>query len=286
MGERTLTALVLALVLAAVLAIQVARPLLRRRRRAHLQRVPLPRAWRQIVHRHVAFYSDMPPDLRQRLDGLIQVFLDEKRFVGCAGLAINDTIRIVIAAHACALLVNRPGGCFDAVQTVLVYPDAFYVDHEQVDESGVVHRDRHLLSGESWEEGQVVVSWDDALDDVAHPGDGQNVVIHEFAHQLDGESGSVNGAPVIEDARLLARWGRTMREEFDALNRALERDEHTLIDPYGATEPAEFFAVVSEHFFEMPGALRDEHPQLYRRMREFYRIDPAQWPGERHGRHT
>ncbi|MFK8013972.1 MAG: zinc-dependent peptidase [Gammaproteobacteria bacterium] len=277
MTSKIAVVALIATVLVAVLTWQIVTPLRRRRRRQRLLKTPLSVARRETVAQYVAIVAHMPPPLQSRLEGLVNVFLDEKRFIGCAGLQVDDTIAVVIATQACLLLVNRPGGCFDPLHSVLVYPRAFYVEHENVDEHGVISRDRRLLSGESWSEGQVVVSWDDARSGGAHHADGYNVVVHEFAHQLDGETGTVNGAPLLDDDEGTSRWAQTMREEYAALKSAVGRGAETLIDPYGATHPAEFFAVLSEVFYEQPRALRDEHPSLYQRLREFYHVDPAQW---------
>lgn len=277
MDSRFIAGAALACVIVLVLAWQIYLPLRRRRQREALLRGPMPAQWREWLMQDFALYAHVPPDLRARLDGLIQVFVAQKRFVGCAGQDVTQRMRVVIAAQACLLIANRRGGVYDTLHTVLVYPQAFYVEHEQMDEHGLVSQDRRLLSGESWSDGQVVVSWDDAKRGGAHGSDGHNVLLHEFAHQLDGQSGSVNGAPMLEDEQDQSLWARTMREEYGRLNQSLARGEQTLIDPYGATHPAEFFAVLSEVFFEQPRALRDEHPALYQRLREYYHVDPAMW---------
>ncbi len=277
MDSRVIAGTALFCVLAIVLVWQIAAPIRRRRQRDMLLHRSLPDTWREWLTRDFALYAHVPPDLRVRLDGLIQVFVAQKRFVGCAGLEVTEGMRVVIAAQACLLIVNRPGGVFDSLHTVLVYPQAFYVEHAGVDEHGLVSRDRRLLSGESWSDGQVVVSWDDARRGGAHGSDGHNVLLHEFAHQLDGQSGSVNGAPMLDNEHDQSVWARTMREEYRRLNQSLARAERTLIDPYAATHPAEFFAVLSEVFFEQPRALRGDHPALYQRLREYYHVDPAMW---------
>lgn len=260
-----------------VLALQVARPLLGLLRRRRLLGESLAPAQREVIVRHVPLVAKLPTPLAARHEGLVRLFLAEKEFVGCAGLSVTDDMRWSIAAQACLLLLNRHAGCFDDLRTVLVYPEAFYVEHEEVDELGVAHHGRRLLSGESWSEGQVVVSWADAKRGGALSADGHNVVIHEFAHQLDGADGSVNGAPPLAGAMDAQRWAQTMRAGYETLVAAVARGQQGLIDDYGATHPAEFFAVLSEVFYEQSNALARDYPELYECMQAVYRIDPARW---------
>jgi MtfA peptidase len=207
----------------------------------------------------------------------VQVLLAEKPFIGCAGLVVTDEMRVLIAAQAALLLLNRQADYFGNLRQVLVYPGAFVVDREHADGSGLTHATRRALSGESWQQGQLLLSWDDVLAGAADPDDGHNVVIHEFAHQLDQERGRANGAPWLGRRDGYARWARALGAEFDALRERLARGEDGLIDPYAATDPAEFFAVVSEHFFEQPAALAAAHPALYAEFARLYRCDPLAW---------
>ncbi|MFK7885830.1 MAG: zinc-dependent peptidase [Gammaproteobacteria bacterium] len=270
-------ALWVGLVVLVVLALQIVRPLYRRAQRQRRLGEALSPQQREVIRRHVPLIEKLPEDFRARHEGLVRVFLAEKEFIGCAGLNLRDEMRWSIAAQACLLLINRADGCFDDMRTVLVYPEAFYVEHEEVDASGVAQQRRRLLSGESWSEGQVIVSWADALRGGALAADGYNVVIHEFAHQLDGANGDVNGAPMLGDEMPAEAWSRTMKAGFETLLAAMARGETTLIDAYGGTHPAEFFAVTSEVFFEKPQALVREHPELYACLQAVYRIDPARW---------
>jgi len=266
-------------------------PLLVAWRRKRLRRRPFPADWRAIVRLRVPQVARLPADLQLQLKQHILVFLAEKRFVGCAGLVVDDEVRVTIAAQACLLLLNRRTDYFALLREILVYPGSFVVDGERGDDSGLQHRHREARAGESWARGQVVLSWQDTLDGAAQPDDGRNLVIHEFAHQLDQENGDANGAPWIGGAARRAHWARVFGEAFEraqAQARAVESGpsantveagppQAPLIDPYGATDPAEFFAVVSEVFFERPGALADQDPRLYRALRGFYRVDPRAW---------
>ncbi len=245
--------------------------------RTRRQAEPFPAEWRRILRRRVPLLHRMPVDLQLQLKKHIQVFLAEKTFVGCQGLEINDDVRVTIAAQACLLLLNRPTDYFPRLRQILVYPGAFAVQHDEVDAAGVVHARRDVRAGESWEQGQVILSWDDVRRGAAVPHDGWNVVIHEFAHQLDAESGKTNGAPELHSARQYKQWSQLMQAHYDALQAALTRGEDTFLDPYAATAPAEFFAVLSETFYEQPLALQKAHPALYAELKSFYRVDPATW---------
>jgi Mlc titration factor MtfA (ptsG expression regulator) len=219
----------------------------------------------------------MPADLQLQLKKHIQVFLAEKAFVGCAGLVITEEMRVTIAAQACLLILNRPTGYYPQLRQILVYPGAFRVNHSHADEAGVMQTQRRTLSGESWSHGQVVLSWNDTLEGAAITDDAYNVVIHEFAHQLDSEKGYTSGAPILEGPHRYERWSRVMQHAYDRLCEAVDRHEHTFLDPYAATDPAEFFAVVSEVFFEQPLDLAQEHPDIYEELSGFYRINPMSW---------
>ena len=264
---------------------------------------PFPQAWRTILRRRVPLYRQLPADLQQQLRRRILVFLAEKPFLGCAGLEITDEMRVTIAAQACLLRLNGGDAMFPELRQILVYPGAFLVDRVHAAPGGVLREERRTLAGESWSQGQVILSWQDVLDGARVVDDGHNVVLHEFAHQLDQESGSANGAPRLASAAAHARWARVMGSEFAALQariRARERpmawpswpaagplDEGAaappahetpdLISDYGATNEAEFFAVVTEVFFEQAAALAARHPALFALLRDYYAVDPREW---------
>jgi hypothetical protein len=251
-------------------------PVWRAHRRRRLRRRPLPEAWRTILRR-LPLYRRLPPRLQAQLRGDLQVFLAEKRFVGCAGLQVTDLMRVTIAAQACLLLLNRGPDYFPFLREVLIYPQAFIVDHLQVDPLGL-HTDlSRVLSGESSSRGQVVLSWDDARAGAADAEDGRNVVIHEFAHQLDQEFGHANGAPLLARREDYARWSEVLADAYARLRAQLDRGQSTLLDPYAATDPAEFFAVACEHFFERPVELRRGEPALYQQLSAYFALDPTSW---------
>jgi Mlc titration factor MtfA (ptsG expression regulator) len=248
-----------------------------RRQRDKLRAQSFPDAWRDILKRRVPYVRAMPADLQRQLEQHIQVFVAEKAFIGCSGLVMSDEMRITIAAQACLLLLNRPRGYYPNLRQILVYPGGFVVQRAQTDDNGVAHHARQALSGESWSQGQVILSWHDALEGAALPHDGQNVVIHEFAHQLDQETGAANGAPVLARRDQYARWSQVLGAEFAQLQARSAQRQTSLFSDYGATDPAEFFAVISEVFFEQPQRLAAEHPALYRELALLYRLDPLSW---------
>lgn len=249
----------------------------REHRRQRLRRQPLPATAVAVLERDVPLYRRLPPALRRELHGHINVFLAEKRFEGCAGCVVTETMRLVIAAQACVLLLGRPPRYFPGFSTILVYPDTFLVPQVEHDGDVEIH-DEEARLGESWEHGPVVLSWADIAAESAHEAPGCNVVLHEFAHKLDEEDARMDGLPLLDDAAHYARWAEVMTREYARLQQAAERDDDSgPVDLYGAHSPPEFFAVVTEAFFECAAALRHEHPELYGELAAYYRLDPASW---------
>jgi Mlc titration factor MtfA (ptsG expression regulator) len=250
------------------------------RQRQRVYEQPFPAAWRDILKRRVPYVRALPADLQLQLKKHIQVFLAEKAFIGCAGLDITDEIRVTIAAQACLLLLNGPRNYYPGLRQILVYPGSFVVQRSHTDEAGVAHHGHDVLAGESWSDGQIILSWHDTVRGAASPADGQNVVIHEFAHQLDQETGVANGAPRLARREHYARWSQVLGAEYQKLQARAHPSGHaraSLFSDYGATDPAEFFAVISEVFFEQPKQMAQEHPALYRELAAFYRLDPLSW---------
>ena len=248
----------------------------KKRRRKRLMSLEFPGEWRGVVERNVPYYRRLPPERRRELEGLIRIFLDEKDFEGCGGLEITDEIRITIAAQACLLLLGRETDIYPDLRSVLVYPGT-YVSRYAVDQpDGTVLEEEEPNLGESWGDGYVILSWDEIERDSSRGGDGRNLVLHEFAHQLDDESGASDGAPLLPDRSMYADWARVLGGEYDALVEKAERRRRTLLDKYGAESPAEFFAVATECFFEQPAELRRTHRSLYDQLKAFYNQDPAE----------
>jgi Mlc titration factor MtfA (ptsG expression regulator) len=245
-------------------------------RRRRIVRHPFPSAWRDIVRRRVPLVRELPAAQQLRLKKHIQVLLQEVPFIGCSGLEVTDEMRVTIAAQAAFLLLGR-GGSFGNVRELLVYPGHFVVPRTETAAGGVVHEARDVLAGQSWQRGQVILAWAAVHEGAADPHSGANVVMHEFAHQLDQATGAANGAPYVGRGALQQEWACVMNREYMALVAGLGRGEPSLIDPYAATSPAEFFAVATELFFERPGALAAERPALYAQLKRCYRLDPAAW---------
>lgn len=248
--------------------------------RWRLQRVlsrPMPAAWRDILRSNIPIYAQMSGDLQHQLDRLVQQFLYQKKFVGCAGLEVDQLMRLTIAGQACLLLLNRPTRVYPELHTILIYPSAFMVPRKQVDEAGVVTEARQDLLGESWGDGRVILAWDHVRRGAADWTDGQNVVLHEFAHQLDSESGSNNGAPYLGSQTSYRTWSEVLSRDFANLRTDALYRQPSVMDHYGATSPAEFFAVATETFFEKPWQMSERHAALFAELLKYYRVDPRAW---------
>ncbi|MFH1843922.1 MAG: M90 family metallopeptidase [bacterium] len=247
----------------------------KKRRRELLRRTPLDAAARELLQQRLFCASHFTTDQLAELEGLIQIFLHEKTFEGCNGQVIDDEIRLVIAGHACLLLLGREPEPYPALDSILVYPKAFAVNHQEELQEGVVLEEEQEMLGESWQQGALVLSWEDVQADLADPETGCNVILHEFAHQVDEQSGGADGTPLLESKDDYARWAEVMSEHFEQLGQAVEQEEETFLDPYGAESPAEFFATITESFLLLPMDMRHFHPALYAELRRFYRQDPV-----------
>lgn len=252
----------------------VAQPWLKEGRRARLRARAFPAAWRRILRQRVPIVARLPSDLQLRLRRHIQVFLAEKSFIGCQSQVITDEVRVTIAAQACLLLLGheRPD-CYPRLRQVLVYPDAFVVNRERSLGAGLVQEQRRTMAGESWTQGQVILSWAEVVAGAEDPSDGRNVTLHEFAHQIDQDTGAADGRPWRPSAAKRQRWTTVMGEAFERLR----NEASTVIDEYGASEPAEFFAVVTEAFFERPQDLAVEAPAVYGELVALYCVNPMAW---------
>lgn len=217
---------------------------------------------------------------QEELLGHAQVLIAEKHFEGCGGLELTDEMRVTIAAQASVLLLHRNADYFPQLTSILVYPSTYMVPTERSLGAYVLQEHEEARLGHTGMNlGVVVLAWDDALRGARIADDGENLVLHEFAHQLDLDDYAADGTPPL-DGQLYRSWSRVLTPEFEALRRAKESGTPTLIDQYGATNPAEFFAVVTELFFERPGEFRAAHAALYDVLRSYYVQDPAAWPGD------
>lgn len=246
-----------------------------RSKRKRLRATPLPEAWKGIVDRNLPLVARLSTPEREILDGLVQLFVDDKTFEGCGGLEMTDEIRVTIAAQACLLLVGLDVDLpYPGLDSIRVYPAGYRVPSRRRDGWVVTENVDHRL-GESSGRGYVVLSWRDVVKGVHDPTDGHDVVLHEFAHQLDSLDGTANGAPVLQVAAPYGPWARILGEAYAQLIADIEAHRPTTLDPYGATDPAEFFAVAVEAFFERPARLKADHPALYGVLVGYFRQDPA-----------
>lgn len=266
----------------AALSLTVYAVVLRRRRagrrRAWLESAPFPPAWGAILRRNMPAYRRMPGDSRERLERKVMRFLSEKTFEACGGLRrVTDEMAVTIAGHACLLIVGRAGdAAYPWLSTVLVYPDSFHsaAEAREAGPEGVRSGGGEARVGESDARGAVALSWLEIRNNVAFAGNGRNVILHEFAHQLDGEDAAVDGAPWLASPAAREAWRRDMGAAYAALR---ETGEHGVLDPYGAREPAELFAVSVEAFFEDARRFREAHPDLHAHFVKYFGVDPAAW---------
>ncbi len=247
-------------------------------RRRRLRRQAFPSEWLAIVERNLPLWRRLPSQDREELLGHIQVFLKEKHFEGAGGLEITDVIRVTIAAHASVLLLHRTTDYYPRLLSIIVYPHAYVASHFEHDDFGIVTEGEEARLGESWQEGVLVLSWDDVQGAATGRDDCHNVVLHEFAHQLDSEDGTVEGSPALGEPSEYSTWARIMSEEYERLQDDAASGRATLLDVYGATSPAEFFAVATECFFSRPDLLAARHPRLYQELKSYYRQDPVALP--------
>ena len=257
------------------------------RRRKRLLQTPFPEEWERTLSRNMIHFGYLDTDEQQRLRGLIQLFVAEKEWEGCNGLVLTDEMRVTIAGQACLLLL----GFFDAsggplfrgpdlyanVETILVYPSTF-VPRRTEDSifaiPGIEHPMLPLI-GEAHRRGPVILTWNAVRRSAKNPNLGHNVVYHEFAHKLDMLDGAADGVPPLRNDAEYERWNRVCQAEYERLRELSDAGREGVLDPYGSTDEGEFFAVVTEAFFDTPIELQEEHPALYEVLSAFYRQDTA-----------
>lgn len=238
---------------------------------------PFPQQYAAILKENIPAFSGMPAELQQQLQRLVKQFLHQKKFVGCDGLRIDDEMRVTIAGKACLLLLNRPPRVYPELQLILVYPSEFVAPRTEIDVGGVVTHAHEQLSGESWSDGRVILAWDQVKQRASNFDHGHDVVLHEFAHQLDTESGGANGAPLLPTQARYRSWAAALSREYANLREAATNQSGSVLDYYGATDPAEFFAVATETFFVDPFTMAEFHPALFGELGKYYRVDPREW---------
>ena len=252
-------------------------PVLIKQQRNRVKRRPFPPLWNSIVENNLPIYPHLSPTERRRLQGHIQVFLAEKQFIGCNGLQVTEEIKVIIAAVACLLLLNERGKYFPKLRSILIYPTAYFAKETTVRGNYVVEEKPVVRLGESWSKDQLILSWQQVKHDTSNWEDGHNVVLHEFAHQLDQEDGKAEGVPILQQNSDYSNWSKVMTQEYNQLCNDVEQKRKSVMYSYGATHPAEFFSVATETFFEKPQQLQKKHSALYELLQNYYKLDPVQW---------
>jgi hypothetical protein len=249
---------------------------LQTRRRQRLMAGPFSDQWRSVLQQRVRHYQYLNEAQHGRLEGFVQVVVAEKDWAGGGGFDVTDEMKVTIAGYAGVMTLGLPEPYyFDRLKTIIVYPAGYLAHHSKFDRLQQMESASPRL-GESWHRGPVVLSWAEiAGREKLRPGN--NLVVHEFAHHVDGLDGDVDGVPPIVDREKGRTWYRVTEQEFERLAREAARGEATLLDRYGASNRAEFFAVASECFFERPRAMRERHGELYRALADFYCQDVARW---------
>ncbi len=247
--------------------------LLERRRRRWMAR-PFPSEWRAILEADLAHWAILDDTERHRLEGLTQAFIHTTAWRGDGGLVVDDRMKVLIAAQACLLLLGLETTGYARVRTVFVFPGRYLLRGTGVNDTGEVDADRAAL-GHTSLRGPIVLSWPDVLAGARNAGDGRNVVIHEFAHKLDMLDGLVDGTPPLPCPKRLRAWVTAMTPAWESLVEAAQEGRKTFLDPYGATNVGEFFAVATEAFFEKALPFRATEPAVYAQLVAFYGQDPA-----------
>ena len=262
---------------AAIVLYWVIKPKLLRRRRERLRARPNPDGLEAVLSKNIGLYWRMPPELQAELRGHVNVFLNEKRFRGEAGQEITPEVMFTVAGAACILLLNREPSYFPGFTSILIYPESYEATQMEYDGAVETHRRSHR-AGESWHRGPIVLSWSDVKYGASNAEDGYNVVLHEFAHKLDEENSGTNGLPLLKDLDHYDDWAEVLGREYELLEERVVRRKNKVIDEYGLTSPAEFFAVATESFFEKGESMKKRLPDLYEQLHRFYAVDPASWP--------
>lgn len=235
-----------------------------------------PEKWKIFLFKNFAIYQYLPKDIKEKLHKKISFFIHEKNFEGCGGLKIDVLHKIIIAANACLPIVNSENDLYPYLQTIILYPGVYKNNNLTAASENVLSESEHVVAGESFSAGTIVLAWDVCLNDSQNLNTASNVIIHEFTHQLDAENGPTDGIPAIFNRAKLNEWEQIFREEF-ANFRLKSFHKYDVIDQYGSVNAAEFYAVCSEAFFDMPLLLEKQHPQIYNVFQKFYNLDPASW---------
>jgi len=235
------------------------------------------KVWQAVMHESILF-RHLSSVEKSHLHTLTTLFIYRKTFTGTHDFKLTDKMLVIIAAQACLLVLKLGLKYFNGWVEIIIYPDAFRVKHENTDESGLASNESHVLSGEAWLRGPVILSWQDIADNYYSPHPGHNVVLHEFSHKLDMLNGRANGMPPLHPKMEIEQWTNALSHAFTTLEQSIVRHHPTYINPYAATNPAEFFAVISEYFFTAPNILKQYCPEVFTQLSAFYLQDPKRRP--------
>jgi len=250
-------------------------PLLKYLKRLRIRNRPFPSQWVRVLQDRVPIYPNLTEDARKKLHNRVQIFLNEKIFEGCGGFTMTEESRVIIAAYACMLILEEPSGYYPSLKSILVYPADYVAPVYEQDAGGVVTEGWESRSGESWNPGNIVLSWKDISRDIKHPRDGNNLIYHEFVHQLDYQYGLSSGIEDDGQTDSEDEWTQELARTYRSLIRKAQRGQNDLLDLYGATAPAECLAVATECFMEKPQALKRQYPKIYRHLASFFGFDPV-----------
>lgn len=234
--------------------------------------------WIQHLQAKLPIYSNLPPPLQESLHGKITQFISTTTFEGSDGLELTDEIVLSVAAQACILVLNHDEPPYPELNKVVLYPSVFTtVIETEFEDEGTFTEEMVECEGESWDDGTVLLAWDAVSHGAHNQSDGDNVTLHEFAHQLDARDGDTDGVPLLQTPKAYQAWATVMGDHCSDFIERVMNGEATVLDPYAATNPGEFFAVATETFFEKPQALKAKRPSLYEALQDFYQLDPASW---------
>jgi len=250
-------------------------PIFRYLKRKWLLYRAFPESWQRILDSSVPYYNQLPDDLKQTLRNHLVIFMDEKLFEGCNGLEMTEEKKVIISAYACILLLGEPAGYYPDLQSILVYPDDYLAPVREEGEGGIVSEGTQARKGESWDLGSIVLSWDDIRENIENQSSGQNLIFHEFAHQLDEYYGLTAGIGEYGEIYRDDEWTHILAAAYRTLQRKSRRRAQCVLDPYGATDPAELFSVATEAFFLKPHQLKREFSELYDVLKSFYNLNPS-----------
>lgn len=236
----------------------------------------LKKEWVEILEKKMSLYKILPDEMKHRLHGHINYFLETKSFYGNEGLEITEEIKVTVDGDACLPVLMREDPIYPDFQNIFICPDAYLrTEHEQ--NGHVIDQVRRSSSGVSWLKGPLLLAWKYASYGSSNKVDGDNVTLHEFAHKLDGENGATNGLPILRTRKDYDKWHAVMSKEYKELCERVDKRANRVLDEYGATSPAEFFAVATEAFFEKSVVFKEKLPDLYKQLADYYQLDPAIW---------